>query len=91
METYILKYHRRGNPIPPAALRHLQSTEVSMAVVPPPALLSVMPILFDPLKPSSLAKQTFNLQINDDQTVSVKTSDGRKSVAAKERAKRLKL
>lgn len=97
MERYLRLYAERGHPIPSAVLSYLnneiaemlvESTpwEVPIIVTPPNGLSTLLPLMFDPLKPTSAVKQIFNLQVKDKNNVSIKERDGRKGVEATGRA-----
>ena len=97
MEKYLRQYVERGNPIPTAALAYLNNPEeletedweMPMQIQPPDTLADLLPLTFDPLNPTSMVKQIFGLR-KEGNIVRVNTTDGRKSEAAKERAKNLK-
>lgn len=97
MEKYLRQYYERGNPLPKNTVTYLTTSEdieaedweLPIQIQPPEPLADLMPLNFDPSNPTSMVKQIFGLR-KEGNIVRVNTTDGRKSEAAKERAKNLK-
>jgi hypothetical protein len=70
LEEELRRYHMRGNPLPTGIKLYLESDPARVVKEPLPEqgieadqhLETLLPFLFDPTKPSSLAKKVFKLQ-----------------------------
>ena len=95
VEETLRAYHARGNPLPRGVLRYLESADAEVRAPMPPlgstapeALKKLVPLVFDPVNPSSLSKRLFNLQqAGRNKPVSIKTEDGRKTAEHAGRAR----
>ena len=96
LEQYLRLYAERGHPLPAAVWSYLnnkfeemqvESTpwELPIIVAPPEGLSSLLPLMFDPINPTSMTKKIFGLRAKD-KNVSMKQFDGRKGAAARGRA-----
>ena len=97
VEDELRMYHARGNALPRGIEEYLEGplSETKVPLPPlgsnvPAHLKSLLPLVFDPIKPSSLSKNLFNLQQpKPGKAVTIKTKpDGRKGPEAQERARK---
>ena len=97
IEKELRRYVAQGNPLSRGAMRYLKSAvaEVTDAMPDPkdtvdPALHPLLPLVFNPRKPSSFMKHKFNLQQDNkgNKEVKMKVINEAKKAAKKDRALR---
>jgi hypothetical protein len=101
-ESYLRLYYERGNELSPSIFRYLNTLSavtsrpwpLPLSRMAPNALSTILPLYFDPLDPSTMAKSIWNLKKDRESgVVTIKKSgdDKRKGDDAGGRGKKLKL